>query len=498
MDGFSLYNKAYSEALETNKQESERWTNYRKEHADLRTNLEMYQQLTKVDVLIPLGSKAFIPGQLYHTGELFASHGCGYFSHCSVKQANQIIEHRIRKADEMICKFQQEKDLFANKLELPFHEEAFGGQEIIEEYNEEHEKLWQEQHRKNVREEKMREAKERANGKTDNQDIVDRLEELELLEELENEMNNIDVPIENDDQLRQLMSGQIKTNHKKRNAHIPRNSHNTSEVVESKSEELKLKKNENEEECDEEQYEVEITDDDDNEDSGSNSSQEDVSAEFLKLLQDTKTFNKAEKTRAFEEKLRDIRKRLDQPNITINEKVDLCDLKYDIEEALDFLSPNWEDESAQYEAPAKVKKSKSITFAESDSVKIIDSNEAVYRRAEDPSSKTLKLKIEHSSGAEPIPISKGDEISSPVDIYRLFAVESNDSGTDKKSILKNREKVLAETHFDTLPMLNSSRRKRESLPVNIIGDVVERDTNVSNEEKFNSAKKVSRFKQQRS
>lgn len=78
-------------------------------------------------------------------------------------------------------------------------ENVFGNtgnaQEIIEEYNEEEEKKWREQHKISMREHKKAEAEERKRTVTDddNVDINAILEQAELMEELENELEIMNV-----------------------------------------------------------------------------------------------------------------------------------------------------------------------------------------------------------------------------------------------------------------------------------------------------------------
>lgn len=87
-------------------------------------------------------------------------------------------------------------------------------QEIIEEYHEEKERIWREDHRKNVSLHKKREAEERnknlnrpALEKSD-ENIFSMLDELELIEELDRELN--DMKVTTDEQLKKIMSGEVK------------------------------------------------------------------------------------------------------------------------------------------------------------------------------------------------------------------------------------------------------------------------------------------------
>lgn len=136
-----------------------------------------------------------------------------------------------------------------NKLDLPAAEEAFqradGEQEIIEEYDEEKETAWREQHRQRVREHKQRERAEReqadsedavnANGGAGDEatpvisdnNVLEMLDRLEQLEDLEAEMDSLQADGVSDEQLQQLLSGELTPSSDatatKRVAHQPAN-----------------------------------------------------------------------------------------------------------------------------------------------------------------------------------------------------------------------------------------------------------------------------------
>lgn len=94
-----------------------------------------------------------------------------------------------------------------DRLELPVDENIFGdlstgAQEIIEEYNEEDEKKWREQHKIRMRAYKQAEAEERKRDFTDGDIDIDAIfERAELLEELETELELLNV--ESDEHLKQ-------------------------------------------------------------------------------------------------------------------------------------------------------------------------------------------------------------------------------------------------------------------------------------------------------
>lgn len=106
----------------------------------------------------------------------------------------------------------EKRNLFfdRDRLELPVENQIFGNaseaREIIEEYNEEEEQKWREQHKIRMREHKLAEANERKHPPQhdDEIDIDAILEQAELMEELENELEQMN--IEDDENLQEYLS----------------------------------------------------------------------------------------------------------------------------------------------------------------------------------------------------------------------------------------------------------------------------------------------------
>ncbi|XP_037821915.1 unconventional prefoldin RPB5 interactor-like protein [Lucilia sericata] len=232
---------ALREALQKNEEETQRWQNYLKENETAIENMAMFGKRLTVDVMVPIGKKAFMPGHLLHTNEVLVGHYQGYFSKCTTFKAKEICDLRIKMAKEHLKKLQTEADLWQNKLDKPYAEGVMPSgeeREIIEDFNEEEEKLWKEKHRIRVKQAKQKEREERekelqkGNLKTkkvpedkSDEEIFKMLEEAELMEELEQELDKLEVDEVNDDTIRKLMSGEMKLpQEKKRLAHDKKDS----------------------------------------------------------------------------------------------------------------------------------------------------------------------------------------------------------------------------------------------------------------------------------
>ncbi|EDW02248.1 GH20003 [Drosophila grimshawi] len=182
------------QALDKNAYETDRWQAYKEDIEAAMRNLEMFCKNLTVEVMVPIGRKALMPGELIHTNELLVGHYQSYFSACSAHKATEICQHRLQQANEHLKKLQTEADLWQKKLATPIVEGAVpnaGEVEVVEEYNEEEHNKWLKEHKERLRKEKQEERKEREARATDGGDLLKTLEERELMEELGLDPNDL-------------------------------------------------------------------------------------------------------------------------------------------------------------------------------------------------------------------------------------------------------------------------------------------------------------------
>ncbi|EDW09192.2 unconventional prefoldin RPB5 interactor-like protein [Drosophila mojavensis] len=177
------------QALDKNAYETERWLAYKADNEVAIENLNMFAKNLSVEVMVPIGKKALMPGELIHTNEVLVGHYQGYFSACSAYKAEEICQHRWRLANEHLKKLQVEAELWQKNLETPILEGAVPKSdeiEIVEEYNETDHNNWLKEHKERVRKEKLAERAQREQYKAADahKDVFQKLEERELLEEL--------------------------------------------------------------------------------------------------------------------------------------------------------------------------------------------------------------------------------------------------------------------------------------------------------------------------
>lgn len=63
-----------------------------------KANIEEFKKSLEVEIMVPIGSKALMPGRLYHTNEIVVSHSGTYYSHCSAHKALEICQNRLNTA----------------------------------------------------------------------------------------------------------------------------------------------------------------------------------------------------------------------------------------------------------------------------------------------------------------------------------------------------------------------------------------------------------------
>ena len=123
-------------------------------------------------------------GSIVHTNEIMVLLGDNWFVERSAKESIDIINRRQSKIESLIVKFNAEKEQHENWIKMinSVYGQDGGFIEINEKCDEEEEKRWKEVHRQKVREHKIKEAAERVKIKASHDDMMKRLEQLEVKE----------------------------------------------------------------------------------------------------------------------------------------------------------------------------------------------------------------------------------------------------------------------------------------------------------------------------
>lgn len=83
-------------------EERNRWLQYQTDHEKAGENLREFQKSFRKDILVPIGSKALMPGTLYHTNEIFVGMYRGLFVKCSADKAMAVCQHRLNEAHKRL------------------------------------------------------------------------------------------------------------------------------------------------------------------------------------------------------------------------------------------------------------------------------------------------------------------------------------------------------------------------------------------------------------
>lgn len=501
------------QAISRNETETLKWEKYLEEMRQAESSLRDFQKKLQVECMVPIGTKALMPGYLYHTSEILVGNGSKIFSKCTTFEALKICKHRQKFAEDRLNDLRTEHDLHKNKLELPFMQNAFGnqGQEIIEEYDEAKEAEWREKHRKSLAAQKRQERELREKKEVDktHDEVMNHLDELELMDELESELESMDVYT--DDQLRRLISGEIQPPQGKQ-----RVSHLKSDVivdgrlaaVEMRQQEMPQNE-ELPERVDEVPPEVVIpeidsppdegnytgeSESESNSDIDSSTVSQQVYSKWREMFEQSKRLKRADKRRYLRQKMKDIQISLKELVVhdvdTLTTRIDLNDLKDLIEDELIRLeinkTPDEDVDPGLDEEPTQTptKRRSKISFAQEDDVKLIDKFEAPCKVSDsscqpEPSPEnflTRQIRFTHSEWPVMEPCKEDEnEIGSPSDIYNdrfgYFPKEDlpvpipdvpslESSCEDLKSILKNKEKVLQETHVEVFVEKKVKKEKK--------------------------------------
>lgn len=200
METNELMENSLREALGRNANERDMCQEYKNDLQMATRNLQTFHNRLQVDVMVPLGAHALMPGYLYHTNEVLIGKPSGVFIESTTNQALDIVQRRMKVADKRLKDLDVEAGFYRDKLEYPQQQGVFSSgdqKEIVEDYDEEAEKKWRIAHRQKVKGAKLKEREERHQTVSDADDmqaLMDTLDELELMEELQDEFNGIVEP----------------------------------------------------------------------------------------------------------------------------------------------------------------------------------------------------------------------------------------------------------------------------------------------------------------
>ena len=103
--------ETYKYTIEETKRQGKIWSKHKEEYQKLKSVLSKLNDKTHHKTMVPLGSKAYMEGNLVHTNEIMVLLGDNWFAERSTAQASEICDRRISKCDEKITKLNDELKL---------------------------------------------------------------------------------------------------------------------------------------------------------------------------------------------------------------------------------------------------------------------------------------------------------------------------------------------------------------------------------------------------
>ncbi|XP_070576222.1 unconventional prefoldin RPB5 interactor-like isoform X2 [Ptychodera flava] len=105
----------YKEALMECDQEIKQWNKCKSDYNAVLERLQTLPHEVSYDIMVPMGSLAFMPGKLIHTNEIMVLLGDDWFVIQSAKQACEIIERRRKNVNENLLRLHEQKKLLESR-----------------------------------------------------------------------------------------------------------------------------------------------------------------------------------------------------------------------------------------------------------------------------------------------------------------------------------------------------------------------------------------------
>ncbi|XP_068986192.1 unconventional prefoldin RPB5 interactor-like protein isoform X2 [Bombus flavifrons] len=190
-----LLDEALVKGIQQNEEQCKIWTTYKKGHQKVAETLQTFQKDLYVNCMVPIGKRALMKGKLIHTNEILACLGDGYFAKYSAAGAAALCERRIQ-TEEMLKNLNKERDLYETRMMMIENNlfEDYAGGEIVEHWNEDQITEWKKKHREREREyhQKLAKLRQEDRKKIETEDdLFNRLDQLEIEEELADELNRL-------------------------------------------------------------------------------------------------------------------------------------------------------------------------------------------------------------------------------------------------------------------------------------------------------------------
>lgn len=95
-DGVVRLREEHEKVVKNCESRMQHWKKVSGDYEALKDRLQTLPDQLSYDIMVPFGPLAFMPGKLMHTNEITVLLGDNWFSKCSAKQAQKIVDHRMK------------------------------------------------------------------------------------------------------------------------------------------------------------------------------------------------------------------------------------------------------------------------------------------------------------------------------------------------------------------------------------------------------------------
>ncbi|XP_077597588.1 unconventional prefoldin RPB5 interactor 1 [Stigmatopora nigra] len=94
------------------------WQKVSGDYEALKERLETLPEKLSYDIMVPFGPMAFMPGKLVHCNEVTVLLGDNWFAKCSTKQAEKIVDHRLKYVKSELCGLSKTMTNFESRVKM--------------------------------------------------------------------------------------------------------------------------------------------------------------------------------------------------------------------------------------------------------------------------------------------------------------------------------------------------------------------------------------------
>ncbi|KAL2743114.1 unconventional prefoldin RPB5 interactor-like protein isoform X1, partial [Vespula maculifrons] len=466
-----LLNQALTQGIQRNEEQFKVWTEYKKRHKKVIEALEKLPLEVTINCMVPIGKRAFMKGKLIHTNEILACLGDNYFAKYSAAQAIAL----CNPANEVLKNLERERNLYEMRQFIPQEFDVFGEKErtdLVEHWDEKKLDDWRAEHRQREKEYHKKLSELRKKEKTDIQteeDLFERLDELELQEELADEINRLEEEREKF-YGEELQEGEVYYESDEEESSNDEHSLEEIEKELNKLKEIRMGKNANEQSTKSSVLNTTVH------------TEKEIPSSNLKETEEVektllKTTSEVSCTNYDEDKTLKITKSKSMSNISNDE------IKLKEKRRVSFVEPDFSTYNDDSKIVSIKNQEEQCTELSSDD---IDDSEN--------DSDIIRIEFKHTDNNLYIPEFTENKITSPRDIYKMFS--------KPKSILKRSPNDVMPPQNTSLPTYSSEEEEEEDEGIKpsaynfIVKDICEKELATSkkkNVENTEDKKLVSKF-----